>query len=54
LELEVASAFPTLIGRYRMPVADAMNEDLQALILVEDAKYASLGPAAMSRLALAT
>jgi uncharacterized protein (TIGR02466 family) len=41
--LEVIPAFPTLIGRWLVPDADAMNQDLQALILVEEANYPSLG-----------
>jgi hypothetical protein len=36
-------AFPTLIGRFQVPDADAMNHDLRALILAEEAKYGSLG-----------
>ena len=43
MELEVTPAFPTLIGRFRIPDADAMNRDLHALILAEEAKYSSLG-----------
>ena len=43
MELEVTPVFPTLIGRFRIPDADAMNQDLHALILEEEAKYASLG-----------
>ena len=43
MELEVTPVFPTLIGRCRIPDADAMNQDLHALILAEEAKYASLG-----------
>ena len=43
MELEVTSAFPTLIGRFRVPDADAMNRELQALILAEEATYGSLG-----------
>ena len=43
MELDVTPAFPTLIGRLRVPDADAMNQDLQALILAEEAKYSSLG-----------
>ena len=43
MELEVTPAFPTLIGRLRVPDADAMNQDLQALILAEEAEYSSLG-----------
>ncbi len=36
-------AFPTLLGRLLVPDADAMNQELHALILAEEAKYASLG-----------
>jgi uncharacterized protein (TIGR02466 family) len=43
MELEVAAAFPTLIGRLHVPDADTMNEDLRAVILAEEAKYVSLG-----------
>ncbi len=41
--LEVIPAFPTLVGRLRVPDAGAMNEELRALILAEEARYASLG-----------
>ncbi len=43
MKLEVTQAFPTLIGRLQLPDAEAMNRDLQALILAEEAKYSSLG-----------
>jgi uncharacterized protein (TIGR02466 family) len=43
MELEVTPAFPTLIGRYRVPDADAMNRDLCGLILAEESAYGSLG-----------
>jgi uncharacterized protein (TIGR02466 family) len=43
MELEITPAFPTLIGQFRVPDAEAMNQDLQALILAEEAKYLSLG-----------
>lgn len=43
MQLEVTSAFPTLIGRSRVPDADSMNQELQALILAEEATYSSLG-----------
>lgn len=43
MELDVTPAFPTLIGRLRVPDAEAMNQDLQALILAEEVKYSSLG-----------
>ena len=33
MEFDVTPVFPTLIGRFRVPDADAMNQDLQALIL---------------------
>jgi uncharacterized protein (TIGR02466 family) len=43
MELDVTPAFPTLIGRLRVPDAEAMNLDLQALILAEEAEYLTLG-----------
>lgn len=43
MELEVTPAFPTLIGRMWIPDAGAMNQDLCALIIAEEARYASLG-----------
>jgi uncharacterized protein (TIGR02466 family) len=43
MELEVTPAFPTLIGRIVIPDAEAMNTDLQALIVAEESEYASLG-----------
>jgi uncharacterized protein (TIGR02466 family) len=43
MELEVTSAFPTLIGRLRIPDADAINRDLHASIIAEEAEYSSLG-----------
>ncbi len=43
MKLEVTPAFPTLIGRLRIPDADAMNRDLRALILAEEAQYSSIG-----------
>src|SRR5947207_6390305 len=43
MELEVTSAFPTLIGRLRIPDADAINRDLHARIIAEEAEYPSLG-----------
>jgi len=43
MELEVTQAFPTLIGRLRIPDAEAINRDLQALIIAEEAEYSSLG-----------
>ena len=43
MELEVTRAFPTFIGRLRIPDADAMNRDLHARIVAEEAEYSSLG-----------
>jgi uncharacterized protein (TIGR02466 family) len=43
MKLEVTKAFPTFIGQLRVPDAEAMNQDLQALILAEEASYLSLG-----------
>jgi len=53
MELDVMSAFPTSIGRMRIPDADAMNQGLGALILAEEAEYPSLGRSKYRRLALA-
>ena len=44
MELEVTPVFPTLIGRFRVPDADAMNQDLHALILAEEAEVREPGP----------
>jgi uncharacterized protein (TIGR02466 family) len=41
--IDVMQAFPTLIGRWLVPDADGMNQELQALILSEEATYSSLG-----------
>ena len=41
--LEVIPAFPTLIGQWLVPDAEAMNHELHALILAEETKYPSLG-----------
>jgi uncharacterized protein (TIGR02466 family) len=43
MELEVTPAFPTLIGRARLPDSEAMNQGLHALILDEEEQYPSLG-----------
>jgi uncharacterized protein (TIGR02466 family) len=43
MELDITPAFPTFIGRFQVPDAEAMNEELQALILAEEAKCASIG-----------
>src|SRR5262245_27399412 len=41
--IDVMPAFPTLIGRWLVPDADAMNQELQTLILSEETRYSSLG-----------
>ena len=41
--LDLIHAFPTLIGRWLVPDAEAMNEELRALILSEEREYSSLG-----------
>jgi uncharacterized protein (TIGR02466 family) len=43
MDLDVTRAFPTLIGRLRIPDADAINRDLHARIIAEEAEYSSLG-----------
>jgi uncharacterized protein (TIGR02466 family) len=43
MEQEITPVFPTFIGRFRIPDAGAMNDDLQSLILAEEAEYSSLG-----------
>jgi uncharacterized protein (TIGR02466 family) len=43
MEFEVTTAFPTVIGQLRVPDAEAMNQDLQALILAEEHRQNSLG-----------
>jgi uncharacterized protein (TIGR02466 family) len=43
MDLELTSAFPTLIGQFHVPDAGSMNHDLQAIILAEEAEYPSLG-----------
>ena len=43
MDLDVTPAFPTLIGRSVVPDAGAMNGDLRAIILAEEARYVSLG-----------
>ncbi len=40
---DVTPAFPTLIGSYRVPDAEGMNEELRALILAAESEYESLG-----------
>jgi uncharacterized protein (TIGR02466 family) len=43
MQLEVIPAFPTLIGRFVIPDAETMNQDLRAVILSQESEYASLG-----------
>ena len=43
MELEVTPVFPTLIGRFRIPDADAMNQGLHALILEEEEEVCKPG-----------
>ena len=43
MELNITQAFPTYIGRVRLPDTEAMNHGLHALILDEEAQYPSLG-----------
>jgi uncharacterized protein (TIGR02466 family) len=43
MELEITKAFPTVIGQLRVPDAESMNQELQALILAEEDGHLSLG-----------
>jgi uncharacterized protein (TIGR02466 family) len=43
MELEVTKAFPTIICQLRVPDAEAMNQGLEAIILLEEGSYSSLG-----------
>jgi uncharacterized protein (TIGR02466 family) len=43
MEFEVTPAFPTLIGRVRIPDAEAMNQELHGLILAQEARSTSAG-----------
>ena len=43
MELDITPAFPTYIGRVRLPDTEAMNQGLRSLILVEESEYPSLG-----------
>jgi hypothetical protein len=43
MDVEVIRVFPTLIGQFRVPNADSMNQDLRSLILTETTRYGSLG-----------
>jgi len=42
MEFELTRAFPTLIGRLRVPDPEMMNQELQAIILADEAEYSSL------------
>jgi len=44
MEPDVIPAFPTLIGRLRIPDAEMMNDELQTLMLAEERRYSTLGP----------
>src|SRR5580765_5711126 len=41
--IDVTQAFPTLIGRWHVPDAELMNQELRGLILSAEAKYSSVG-----------
>jgi uncharacterized protein (TIGR02466 family) len=43
MELNVAQAFPTYIGRVQLPDSEAMNQGLRSLILAEESEYPSVG-----------
>jgi uncharacterized protein (TIGR02466 family) len=43
MDLDVTPAFPTLIGHSHVPDADAMNDELLALILAQEASSPTLG-----------
>jgi uncharacterized protein (TIGR02466 family) len=43
MALEVTRAFPTLIGRLRVPDPEMMNQELRAIIFADEAEYSSLG-----------
>jgi uncharacterized protein (TIGR02466 family) len=43
MHLEVTAAFPTLVGRLAVPDAEAMNQDLRALILEDERHRHSVG-----------
>ena len=40
--IQVIEAFPTVIGQWRVPDDDVMNQELRAIILSEETRYASL------------
>jgi uncharacterized protein (TIGR02466 family) len=43
VELEITQAYPVFIGRFRIPDAGSMNEELRALILGEESVHPSIG-----------
>ena len=43
LQIELTAAFPTPIGRLRVPDAEPMNLGLRDLILAEERRYPSVG-----------
>jgi len=43
MQIEITPAFPTSIGRFWVPDAESMNQELQALIYLIEAEYSSLG-----------
>ena len=43
MELEVKTAFPTVIGQIQVPDADEMNQALRKLILAEESRHPSIG-----------
>ena len=43
MQFALTTAFPTLIGRFQVPDAEGINQDLQALIMAEETQYPSLG-----------
>ena len=43
MEVDVTPTFPTFIGRFQIPDADAMNHELRGFILAKEAEYARLG-----------
>lgn len=43
MRLEVTPTFPTFIGRFLIPDAESMNQDLRSIILAHESDYPSLG-----------
>ena len=43
MEVDVTPTFPTFIGRFQTPDADAMNHKLRGFTLAKEGAYASLG-----------